>query len=153
MTDRCNHCGSPDGAHGLVHVRYGNGGGGNVPCPRTLAVGDKVRLGFDIPSRWWDVRAVDKRYVVLTRQQEFKPKGTLVYTIIDWERDLRGPCNLIGQGWDVQTPGGCDALLRALNVEPKPGPITEISVEVSYRNNVPIEILATHRAALAGDPR
>ena len=38
MTDqtetRCPTCGGRDGAHGLVHTRYGNGGGGNKPCPR-----------------------------------------------------------------------------------------------------------------------
>ena len=34
MSDElCRHCGGHDGAHGLVHVRYGNGGGGNRPCP------------------------------------------------------------------------------------------------------------------------
>lgn len=104
-----------------------------------LKVGDRVRLEFDIPSRWWDVRAADDRYVVLTRQREFKPRGTLVYTIIDWERDVRGPCDLLGQGWDVESESGCDALLRALNANERDD---EISTQVSYRNNVPVEVLA-----------
>jgi len=30
---RCPKCGGLNGAHNLVHVRYGNGGGGNKPCP------------------------------------------------------------------------------------------------------------------------
>lgn len=30
---RCPTCGASGGAHGLVHDRYGNGGGGNRPCP------------------------------------------------------------------------------------------------------------------------
>lgn len=35
MSDEmCRHCGGQDGAHGLVHVRHGNGGG-NKPCPAT----------------------------------------------------------------------------------------------------------------------
>jgi hypothetical protein len=29
---RCPECGGIGGAHGLVHTRYGNGGGGNAPC-------------------------------------------------------------------------------------------------------------------------
>ena len=33
-TITCAQCGGLDGAHGLVHVRYGNGGGGNRPCPK-----------------------------------------------------------------------------------------------------------------------
>lgn len=33
-TDRCASCGGTGGRHGLVHVRYGNGGGGNQKCPR-----------------------------------------------------------------------------------------------------------------------
>lgn len=30
---RCTSCGASGGTHGLVHERYGNGGGGNRPCP------------------------------------------------------------------------------------------------------------------------
>jgi hypothetical protein len=114
----------------------------------TLNVGDRVRLAHDSTRRrWWTVRAADGRYVVLTRQRDFRPKGELYYTIIDWERGVRGPCDLIGQGWDVESPGGCEALLRALGMVIKPGPVEEISVEVSYRNNVPIEVLEVRAAA------
>lgn len=28
----CAECGGNNGAHGMVHTRYGNGGGGNRPC-------------------------------------------------------------------------------------------------------------------------
>lgn len=31
--DRCLRCGGVGGAHGKVHVRHGNGGGHNEPCP------------------------------------------------------------------------------------------------------------------------
>ncbi len=31
QSERCPECGCI-GSHGLVHVRYGNGGGGNRPC-------------------------------------------------------------------------------------------------------------------------
>ena len=126
-----------------------------------LAVGDRVRLlrGGEY-TRWWDVRAADDRFVVLTRQRSFKPKGELLYTVIDWERGVRGPCNLVGQGWNVEEPGGCDALLRALNahldhmahLSTVPAGVSvpvpdEITCEVSYRNNVPIEIADIRKAA------
>lgn len=122
--------------------------------PRALVVGDRVR--FTTPHNeahsWWTVRAGDERYTVLTRQRPFRPKGELLYTIIDRQRDVRGPCNLVGQGWDVETPGGCDELLRALQRHDEllerldalpagtPVPAEDVTVEVSYRNNVPIEI-------------
>lgn len=94
-----------------------------------IAVGDTVK--FDGDNRWWTVRAADTRFVILTRQAPFQPKGESVYTIIDWERGLRGPCDRIGQGWDVDKAGGCESLLSALNGH----------VQVSYRNNLPIEIV------------
>jgi hypothetical protein len=124
-----------------------------------LSVGDRVRFSHPTGERryWWDVRAVDERYVVLTRQANFKPRGEMFYTIIDWGRGLRGPCNLGGQGWDFgeDLDGDARKLLRALNAhleaerwfKGKPAgtsrPMIEAEVEVSYRNNVRIEIAET----------
>jgi hypothetical protein len=34
--DMCIRCGGPKVAHGMVHVRTGNGGGHNVRCPDSL---------------------------------------------------------------------------------------------------------------------
>lgn len=119
-----------------------------------LAPADHVKFSGD--RRWWTVREADERFVILTRQAEFKPKGTPVYTIIDWERGLRGPCDQIGQGWGVDEPDGCASLLRALNYQlevwarlvagEKSVVIDEVGVEVSYRNNVPIEIVSVRLA-------
>ena len=98
-----------------------------------LTVGDRAR--FALPAKqahlWWDVQAGDDRFTVLTRQATFRPKGELVYTIVDRERGVRGPCNRIGQGWDVEALGGCDRLLDALR---------RGDVEISHRNNIPAEI-------------
>lgn len=123
----------------------------------TLGIGDRVRFTHPVGGgrRWWTVRATDDRYTILTRQADFAAKGVSVYTIIDRARDVRGPCNLIGQGWDSDDPGGCEALLQALQRtalsademnrlrdEWKKDPESEYpcAVEVSYRNNVPVEI-------------
>lgn len=38
QADRCPEC-DGIGSHGLVHVRYGNGGGGNRPCSQSTAQG------------------------------------------------------------------------------------------------------------------
>ena len=118
-----------------------------------FAVGDRARLlhgSANDERRWWTVEAVDTRFVVLTRQADFLPRGRHSYTIIDWARDLRGPSNQIGQGWNIDEPGGSDELLRALNaylemmslLERSPAGtsvrLTEATAEVSYRNNVAI---------------
>lgn len=98
---------------------------------KTMQTGTRVKLAHGSRTRnWWTVRASDERFVILNRQAPFAPKGDLEYTIIDWERGVRGPCNLIGQGWDTSTAQGCDDLMRWLYKD----------VEVSYRNNVPAEV-------------
>lgn len=123
-----------------------------------LKVQDQLRLNFGgHENRWWTIRALDERFVILTRQAAFKSKGQSEYTIIDWEQALRGPCNLLGQGGDVDEPGGCQALLRALNYQLEVRArleageskvvLEEDSCEVSYRNNVALEIIE-HKAAM-----
>lgn len=96
-----------------------------------------MRVKFDGDRKWWHVRATDgERFTILTRQADFQPKGTSFYTIIDEKRALRGPCNLIGQGWEIEAPNGVLDLMRALR-----GEDPDLSyVEVSHRNNVPILI-------------
>ncbi|GAA4034504.1 hypothetical protein GCM10023063_18210 [Arthrobacter methylotrophus] len=116
-----------------------------------LPTGSRVRLGQGTrPKAWWTVRAVDDRFTVLTRPASKKDRGS-EFTIIDNVRGLSGPCDLIGQGWDVDAEHGCEKLLRALNFHLEvvarlaagEGSVrmTETSTEVSYRNNVPIEFL------------
>jgi hypothetical protein len=118
-----------------------------------LIEGTQVQLGQGTrPKAWWKVRNRDERFTVLTRPRSTTGKGS-EYTIIDRARGVRGPCDLIGQGWDVDADGGCESLLRALNFHLEVAArleageervvMTEISTEVSHRNNVPIEILNT----------
>lgn len=107
-----------------------------------LHPGQRVRFATPAPEAryWWDVRTGDERYTILTRQAPFHPKGERAYTIIDRKRGVRGPCNRIGQGWDLHMGDeACAALLRALQAHDEaPGRIG--AVEVSYRNNVPVVI-------------
>jgi hypothetical protein len=96
------------------------------------------------------VREADDRFTILTRPASNKARGS-EYTILDTVRGLRGPCDLIGQGWDVDAEHGCEKLLRALNFHlevvtrlengEESVRMTETSTEVSHWNNVPIEIL------------
>lgn len=118
-----------------------------------LVPGDQLRFAEGgAPSWWWDARAVSDRYAVLTHQAPFEPKGTLIYTIIDWQRGVRGPCNLIGQGWDFGAHPDMDAtrLLEALEGSAAVDDHV-LRVEVSYRNNVPVGVLA-RRSVTAIEP-
>lgn len=118
-----------------------------------LTKGTQVQLGQGTRSKaWWKVQNADERFSILTRPRSSAGKGS-EYTIIDRVRGVRGPCDLIGQGWDVDAENGCEKLLRALNFHLEVAArleageqrvvMTEISTEVSHRNNVPIEILQT----------
>lgn len=67
---------------------------------KALKQGDRIRTTRDGKS-WWTVQIAGERYVICTRQAPFKPKGDYLYTIMDLKRHAQGPCNLIGNGWDV----------------------------------------------------
>jgi hypothetical protein len=120
------------------------------------------QIKFEGDPRWWTVRASDERFIVLTRTAAFG-RG-ITYTIIDKERGVRGPCNLIGQGWnfnpdslDYDGQRLLDALQRHVDIERRleAGERSishdEPAVEVSYRNNVPVRIAAKRHTAQAGD--
>jgi hypothetical protein len=76
------------------------------------------QVKFEGDRRWWSVRAEDDRFTVLTRQANFRKKGVLCYTIIDRGRGVRGPCNLIGQGYGDGTydDAQCAEILAGLRL-------------------------------------
>lgn len=102
-------------------------------APR-LERGDRVQFAEN--SRWWEVRANDGRWAILTRQAAFEPKGTLRYTIVDQDHGHRGPANTLGQGWDVEEEGGCEELLAALQAH---------EFGITTRNRVEARIVAVER--------
>lgn len=104
-----------------------------------------VRARFRETGRlWWAVRAQRGRFVVCTQQVPFEPRGVLRYTVLDLDRGIRGPCNLVGQGWEgIDTDRGCRALVLAMVLG---------VVEVSHRNHVPTcptEVEFTNRGETA----
>lgn len=56
-----------------------------------LSVGDKVK--FRSERQRYTVQAANDRYAICTKP--FNPKRTVMYTIIDFDRDDRGTENLI----------------------------------------------------------
>lgn len=61
--------------------------------PLDLKVGDRVKLDGNRLS--WEIRAVSEHFAVAVRNTKHGPS----YTVLDWRNGVRGPCDLIGQGY------------------------------------------------------
>jgi hypothetical protein len=109
----------------------------NIEMPQ-----DARQVRFAIPesesSYWWDVRARGERYVVLTHQWPFHPKGELMYSVADLEQGVRGAINLIGGGYGDGTYSDAECLAMLGGLE-HPEPHAE-PLEVSHRNVVKLDI-------------
>lgn len=102
-------------------------------APAPLRPGDRVQ--FTDSRRWWKVRAMSERHVILT--SPFNLKRTVLYTIIDWERGVRGPDNCHSVGYE--TPAEIeDALVRLSQPEGEWN-----RIEVSHRaHSIRVDIAA-----------
>lgn len=89
-------------------------------------------MKFAGDRRWWTVKAVTANFAACTRQAEFERAGTLCYTVLDWRNGVRGPCNLIGQGYGDGSYDEieCGRMLAGFEAG---------DLKVSQRNWVPIE--------------
>lgn len=57
---RCPRCDELNGQHGMVHVRYGNGAGGNIRCPDapiSVDVGEQIAQAIEAMA----IRGPDNR--------------------------------------------------------------------------------------------
>lgn len=97
-----------------------------------IQVGNKIK--FKKEKQRYTVQACDDRFAVCTKP--FNPRKTVLYTVIDLERDVRGTENLIF-GMGAETKELCEEMLERL----KSG-----ESEVSYRNwcNLDIEKIFTN---------
>jgi len=94
----------------------------------TISMTPGVRVWFAEEKRPYRIRAANERFAVCTKP--FNPRRTVLYTVIDLQRGVRGTENLIfGQG--AETDRQCARMLRRL---------AKGETEVSYRNNVPLKI-------------
>lgn len=96
-------------------------------APRKLPVGSKV--WFYGEKQGYTVKSSNVAFCVLTKP--FNARKTVLYCIIDWERNVRGPENLIF-GAGAETQEQCDEMLERL---------TSYESEVTYRNSAPICIM------------
>jgi hypothetical protein len=95
---------------------------------RTLEVGQKIK--FREEKQRYRVQAANRRYAICTKP--FNLKHTVLYTIVDLEKDIRGTENLIF-GMGAETREKClEMLVRLAGGES----------EVSHRNFIWLDIEA-----------
>jgi hypothetical protein len=88
-----------------------------------LNKGDSV--WFSTCKKSFKVRECNDRFAICTRPFNLKPK-TVLYTIIDFDRDVRGEDNLIFTVYDYYSDEDCkQAMNDLINGE----------IEVSYKRN------------------
>lgn len=91
-----------------------------------MKVGDKIK--FRSEKQRYTVRACNERFAVCTKP--FNPRKTVLYTVIDFQRGIRGTENLIF-GAGAETDEQCAEMLERL---------ASGFTEVSRRNQIPLDI-------------
>jgi hypothetical protein len=94
-----------------------------------INVGSKI--WFEEEKQGYTIQARSDDFIVCSKP--FNPKKTVLYTIIDIKRNIRGPENLIF-GAGAETREQCEEMINRLTGVEKP------QTEVSYRNNIPVKI-------------
>ena len=96
-----------------------------MPTTTKYQVGDKIK--FEKEKQRYTIQARDDRYIIATKP--FNARHTVIYTIIDLKRGVRGPDNLVfGLGYESRLD--CEnALVR----------LQDGSMEVSHRRLASLE--------------
>lgn len=92
--------------------------------------GDKVK--FTEEAQAYTIQARSDRFLVCTKP--FNLKRTVLYTIVDLQRNIRGTENLIF-GAGAETVAACTDMVARLE-----GTLGDWQTEISYRNNVPLSV-------------
>lgn len=89
-------------------------------------VGDKIRFAEE--KTRYTVKACDDRFLICTKP--YNPGRTVIYTIVDFVRGIRGTENLVFcEGFETDEQCA-EALVRLQKAE----------TEVSHRNHIPLNI-------------
>lgn len=93
-----------------------------------INVGDKIK--FERETHRYTVRAKGKRYLVCTKP--FNARRTVLYTVVDSIKNIRGTENLTFS-MGAETTQECEEMIARLEA-------TENPTEVSRRNSVDLKI-------------
>lgn len=107
------------------------------PHISALAVGDRV--WFVEEKLPYTVQARSRRYLICTKP--FNLQRTVLYCIVDFKEDVRGPENLIF-GFGAETREQCEEMLKRLQRDTGVGFLTE----VSHRHRIPLAVRRTEKA-------
>lgn len=88
-------------------------------------IGDKI--AFDTEKGLYTVKACDERYLICTKPYNFKK--TVFYSIVDLEKGIRGPNNLVFNSYDYKNQKDIDRCLKDLQ---------KGKIEVSNRNKLDV---------------
>jgi hypothetical protein len=92
-----------------------------------VEVGSK--LWFQSEKRPYTVRASNRFYSICTKP--FNAKKTVLYTIVDWEHNIRGAENLVF-GFGAETKEQCEEMLERL---------TNAESDITQRNWCKLDII------------
>ncbi len=107
-----------------------------------VAIGDSIT--FREEGHAYRVRARSSRYLVCTKP--FNLRRTVLYTVVDTQKQVRGTENLVF-GMGAETDEECQEMVSRLE-----GKIDSEPTEVSYRNRVPLDIVAIRRRGVFINP-
>jgi hypothetical protein len=82
-------------------------------------------IWFEVNKKPFRVRECNDRFAICTQPFNFKPK-TVIYTIIDFDRNVRGEDNLIFSVYDYYSDEDCKNAMEDL---------MKGEIEVSYKKN------------------
>ena len=103
--------------------------------------GDKIY--FEEEKRPYSIRAISKNYAICTKP--FPPQKTVIYTIIDFNKNIRGTNNYVFNPYDYLLDEDCNESLKDL--EEGFAWRSKSNEEITYidgadigRNNIPLKI-------------
>lgn len=93
-----------------------------------MKIGEKIK--FKEEKQRYTVQACNERFAICTKP--FNCRKTVLYTIIDFQRNVRGRDNLVFGFYEgYETRGSCETALKEL---------MNNEMEVSYRHFIPLNI-------------
>ena len=95
-------------------------------CKR-LNIGDKIK--FVSEKQKYTIKAKSNRYLICTKP--FNPQRTVLYTIIDLERLVRGTNNMLFNPYEYTNQEHIDECLKDLRRD---------YIEVSHRNSILLDV-------------
>ncbi len=101
-----------------------------------IEVGTKI--WFEGEVQGYTVQARDQRYLICTKP--FNPKRTVLYCIVDLEKKIRGPENLVFS-MGAETQEQCKEMLARVNGKSEDN--VGFQTEISHRHYAPLHIRKT----------